>query len=189
VATRRKPTGTEARVAGIGDGRLTLMPSGPDRPLEWDPIAVAGATGRPNLSQSPPAGGRRPVAAARPSSPSRSQKHVAVRWRNSEEPSTSHPRRANIVQEEGFDTYVADKKYPQPTSCPGCGAVFDSGRWEWSEHAPSNGHESSARHAGALATATRPASSRSPACSSQSTTTTCCRPSRTRLRRKRRGIP
>lgn len=43
-------------------------------------------------------------------------------------------------KEERHDTYQERKKWPEPTRCPDCGAVFMNGRWTW-EAAPSNAPE------------------------------------------------
>jgi hypothetical protein len=37
------------------------------------------------------------------------------------------------------DPYQVKGKYPEPTVCPGCGAVYHHGRWEWGE-APADAH-------------------------------------------------
>ncbi|MFN3545719.1 MAG: BCAM0308 family protein [Thiobacillus sp.] len=43
-----------------------------------------------------------------------------------------HPvRRDRLMQEARHDAYMAKHKLPEPTVCPGCGAVFHAGRWQW----------------------------------------------------------
>lgn len=46
-------------------------------------------------------------------------------------------RRDNIVPESGFDTYRRRGKLLEPTVCPECEAVFQDGRWTWTEEPPS----------------------------------------------------
>ena len=36
------------------------------------------------------------------------------------------------MQEKRHDTYKDDKKWPEPTICTDCSAVFSDGRWSWS---------------------------------------------------------
>lgn len=40
-------------------------------------------------------------------------------------------RRDELLQELVHDTYKSRKKLSEPTRCPDCGAVFQSGRWSW----------------------------------------------------------
>jgi len=42
-------------------------------------------------------------------------------------------------QEAARDSYKVKRKLSEPTLCPGCGAVFTEGRWQWREL--SNAHE------------------------------------------------
>jgi NMD protein affecting ribosome stability and mRNA decay len=43
-----------------------------------------------------------------------------------------HPiRRDRLLQESRHDAYKARHKLAEPTVCPGCGAVFHDGRWQW----------------------------------------------------------
>ena len=48
------------------------------------------------------------------------------------QPAGFHPiRRDRLLQEAEHDTYKTKGKLPEPTVCPGCGAVFHAGRWQW----------------------------------------------------------
>jgi len=38
------------------------------------------------------------------------------------------------------DPYRAAAKWPEPTSCPECGAIFHHGRWQWGEAAANAEH-------------------------------------------------
>lgn len=42
-------------------------------------------------------------------------------------------RRDRLVQEKRHDTYKGIKKWPEPTTCEECNAVYTEGRWTWSE--------------------------------------------------------
>lgn len=44
-------------------------------------------------------------------------------------------RQDKLIQEERHDTYKEQEKWPEPTVCSGCGAVFIEGRWAWWEPA------------------------------------------------------
>lgn len=45
-----------------------------------------------------------------------------------------HPVRYDrLLQQQGYDAYKSDLKYPEPTACRQCGAVFQGGRWQWAE--------------------------------------------------------
>jgi NMD protein affecting ribosome stability and mRNA decay len=37
---------------------------------------------------------------------------------------------------ESDNPYYEKKKYPEPTKCPECGAIFKDGRWQWPEQIP-----------------------------------------------------
>lgn len=39
--------------------------------------------------------------------------------------------RNSIIPETTGDTYRLSKKYPEPTQCPDCRAVYQGGRWQW----------------------------------------------------------
>lgn len=43
----------------------------------------------------------------------------------------SPQRHDRLLQEWEHDTYKSKHKLAEPTACPGCGAVFQSGRWQW----------------------------------------------------------
>lgn len=43
------------------------------------------------------------------------------------------------VPEQAHDPYQARGKYPEPTVCPQCKAVFHEGRWRWGD-APARAH-------------------------------------------------
>ena len=45
-------------------------------------------------------------------------------------------RRDRLVQEKRHDPYEAKEKFPEPTICTECGAVFIEGRWKWLEKPP-----------------------------------------------------
>ncbi|HHH40035.1 MAG TPA: ATPase [Sedimenticola sp.] len=49
-------------------------------------------------------------------------------------------REDRLIRELVHDPYKLKFKYPEPTLCPGCGAVFDDGRWQWST-VPEGTHE------------------------------------------------
>jgi NMD protein affecting ribosome stability and mRNA decay len=48
-------------------------------------------------------------------------------------------RHDGIFQEYRHDAYKLKGKLPEPTVCPQCGAVFHSGRWQWTK-APAGAH-------------------------------------------------
>ncbi len=41
------------------------------------------------------------------------------------------PRRDRLVQERDHDAYALHEKLPDGTTCPGCGAAYHRGRWQW----------------------------------------------------------
>jgi len=42
-------------------------------------------------------------------------------------------RHDRLLREAEHDSYKTKGKLPEPTVCPGCGAVFHEGRWQWGE--------------------------------------------------------
>lgn len=51
------------------------------------------------------------------------------------------PRMDRRIRERVHDPYKTRLKLPDPTICPGCGALFHKGRWQWSAHPPADAHE------------------------------------------------
>ncbi|MEW6592023.1 MAG: BCAM0308 family protein [Pseudomonadota bacterium] len=49
-------------------------------------------------------------------------------------------RRDRLMQEARHDAYMAKHKPHEPTVCPGCGAVYHAGRWQWLSR-PDKAHE------------------------------------------------
>lgn len=49
-------------------------------------------------------------------------------------------RQDRLLREGVHDPYQSKSKLPEPTVCPGCGAVFHRGHWTWSER-PEGAHE------------------------------------------------
>lgn len=43
----------------------------------------------------------------------------------------AYKRKDRMIQEKRHDFYREQQKYPEPTVCPKCNAVFVSGRWTW----------------------------------------------------------
>lgn len=43
-----------------------------------------------------------------------------------------------FLQKAGADRYKTKRKLPEPTLCPGCGAVFADGDWQWQELSVAN---------------------------------------------------
>lgn len=43
------------------------------------------------------------------------------------------PRRDRMDEERVSDPYRARGKWPEPTTCPECEAIFHHGRWQWGE--------------------------------------------------------
>jgi hypothetical protein len=50
-----------------------------------------------------------------------------------------HGRRDRLIKEARHDVYRERAKWPEPTLCTDCGAVFVNGRWTW-EDAGKNSH-------------------------------------------------
>lgn len=44
-----------------------------------------------------------------------------------------HPRRDRMDEERTGDSYRATRKWREPTTCPGCRAIYRRGRWQWGE--------------------------------------------------------
>lgn len=42
-------------------------------------------------------------------------------------------RKDRLIQEQVHDTYKVRSKLVEPTVCPGCGALYRGGRWQWGE--------------------------------------------------------
>jgi NMD protein affecting ribosome stability and mRNA decay len=49
-------------------------------------------------------------------------------------------RKDRLIKEKRHDAYREDAKWPEPTVCTRCGAVFAGGRWTWQE-APAAANE------------------------------------------------
>jgi hypothetical protein len=52
---------------------------------------------------------------------------------------SAHGRRDRLLKENRHDVYRERSKWPEPTACVECGAVFVNGRWTWDE-APTSSH-------------------------------------------------
>ncbi len=50
-------------------------------------------------------------------------------------------RRDRLVREHQHDTYREEGKWPEPTLCVECGAVFVNGRWTWQDESPLDANE------------------------------------------------
>jgi hypothetical protein len=48
-------------------------------------------------------------------------------------PGTQPRRRDRLIQDSRHDPYRPHRKLPDLTRCPGCGAIFREGRWQWLE--------------------------------------------------------
>ncbi|SHL06885.1 BCAM0308 family protein [Rhodothermus profundi] len=46
---------------------------------------------------------------------------------------SSHGRKDRILKQRRQDAYWEHQKWPEPTRCPDCGAVFRHGRWTWEQ--------------------------------------------------------
>lgn len=52
-----------------------------------------------------------------------------------------HPARGDrLIHEREHDPYRMRAKAPDPSACPGCGAVYMDGRWHWMDR-PDGAHE------------------------------------------------
>lgn len=51
-------------------------------------------------------------------------------------------RRDRLIQELDHDPYRSKRKPPEPTVCPGCQVVFQSGHWQWAQP-PGDAHQGS----------------------------------------------
>jgi hypothetical protein len=45
----------------------------------------------------------------------------------------SYSRKDRLIKEERHDVYQERSKWPEPTRCTTCGALFVNGRWTWQE--------------------------------------------------------
>lgn len=45
----------------------------------------------------------------------------------------TEPRGDRLIREHVHDPYKTRRKLPSPTVCPGCGAVYGNGRWQWGD--------------------------------------------------------
>lgn len=45
-----------------------------------------------------------------------------------------------LIRELEHDPYHSKRKIVAPTACPGCGAIYNNGRWSWGD-APAGAHE------------------------------------------------
>ena len=43
----------------------------------------------------------------------------------------SHVKKNKLLKEKRHDAYRDTKKWPEPTVCTECGALFEKGRWSW----------------------------------------------------------
>jgi hypothetical protein len=56
-------------------------------------------------------------------------------------PHRERERHDRLLREWQHDTYKSKLKLDEPAVCPGCGAFFHNGHWQWGE-APPHAHES-----------------------------------------------
>lgn len=49
---------------------------------------------------------------------------------------TQFGRKDRLIQEKRHDVYQEEQKWPEPTHCSQCGALFVNGRWSWQEAPP-----------------------------------------------------
>jgi hypothetical protein len=43
----------------------------------------------------------------------------------------SYGRKDRLIKQKQHDAYQEGNKWPEPTQCTGCGALFANGRWSW----------------------------------------------------------
>ena len=43
----------------------------------------------------------------------------------------SYLKKNKLIKEKRHDVYRETKKWPEPTVCTECGALFEKGRWSW----------------------------------------------------------
>lgn len=55
--------------------------------------------------------------------------------------SAKHDRGDRLIQERIHDPYMTRLKLPEPSICPDCHVVFESGRWQWMAAPPSGANE------------------------------------------------
>lgn len=55
---------------------------------------------------------------------------------NTQSPGFQPVRHDRLLQEAVHDPYRSKGKFPEPTLCPQCSAIFRQGRWEWLKDAP-----------------------------------------------------
>ena len=48
-------------------------------------------------------------------------------------PHAAKQRKNRFIVKKRHDTYQEHGKYPEPTVCTGCGAVYSNGRWTWNQ--------------------------------------------------------
>ena len=60
--------------------------------------------------------------------------------RKSRDYARQHPKDERAYGERNEDPYQSRGKYPEPSVCIGCGAVFHKGRWQWGM-APESAHK------------------------------------------------
>jgi NMD protein affecting ribosome stability and mRNA decay len=63
-----------------------------------------------------------------------------TRKRSKTHPAASQPRADRTQPPAGKDPFAQRKKLPDPTTCPGCGAIYRDGRWAWGAP-PAGAHE------------------------------------------------
>ena len=48
--------------------------------------------------------------------------------------SAATTRKDRLIHERVHDPYKSSSKFPEPTVCPVCGAIYQEGRWRWINH-------------------------------------------------------